>query len=120
MYRDQSLRLIYDPVKGVFVPLFVLSFATIIIGTINYAVPSGHVHPTFVYHLFWCAFASLFVANSMNNCSHRVYMTLAVVVCFPMLMIWYNQKHPIETFTPAYAFLVFPMMVRIAILKLGL
>lgn len=31
----------------------VLSFATIIIGTINYAVPTGHVHPNFIYALFW-------------------------------------------------------------------
>jgi tellurite resistance protein TehA-like permease len=53
VYPRQSLRLIKDPVKGVFVPLVVLSFATIIIGTINYAVPSGHVHPGFIYELFW-------------------------------------------------------------------
>jgi len=33
----------------------VLSFATIIIGTINYAVPSGHVSPGFIYGLFWYA-----------------------------------------------------------------
>jgi tellurite resistance protein TehA-like permease len=53
VYPRQSLRLIRDPVKGIFVPLIVLSFATIIIGTINYAVPSGHVHPGFIYSLFW-------------------------------------------------------------------
>ena len=53
VYPKQSLRLIKDPVKGIFVPLVVLSFATIIIGTINYGVPSGHVTPNFVYALFW-------------------------------------------------------------------
>ncbi|ELU40201.1 c4-dicarboxylate transporter/malic acid transport domain-containing protein [Rhizoctonia solani AG-1 IA] len=41
VFRRQSLRLLSDPVKGVFVPLSVLSFATIVIGTINYAVPAG-------------------------------------------------------------------------------
>lgn len=49
----QALRLVKDPVKGIFVPLVVLSFATIIIGTIKYAVPTGHVHPNFIYVLFW-------------------------------------------------------------------
>ncbi|EIN03552.1 hypothetical protein PUNSTDRAFT_146990 [Punctularia strigosozonata HHB-11173 SS5] len=93
LYPRQSLRLIKDPVKGVFVPLVVLSFATIIIGTINYGVPPGHVHPNFIYNLFWA------------------YVTLAVVVCFPMLMIWFNQPHDIKTFTPAWAFLIFPMML---------
>ncbi len=53
VYPQQALRLIKDPVKGIFVPLIVLSFATIIIGTIKYAVPTGHVHPDFIYALFW-------------------------------------------------------------------
>jgi hypothetical protein len=53
VYPQQSLRLITDPVKGVFVPLVVLSFATIIIGTINYAVPPGHISVDAIYVLFW-------------------------------------------------------------------
>ena len=71
MYPKQAWRLLKDPVKGIFVPLIVsllsppfllltnrsfaqvLSFATIIIGTINYGVPSGHVSPNFIYGLFW-------------------------------------------------------------------
>jgi hypothetical protein len=53
VYREQSLRLLFDPVKGVFVPLCVLSFATIIIGTIQYAVPAGIIHPGFIYEIFW-------------------------------------------------------------------
>ena len=38
VFPRQSLRLIKDPVKGIFVPLAVLSFATILIGTINYGM----------------------------------------------------------------------------------
>lgn len=72
VYPRQAKRLITDPTKGIFVPLIVrsllpcprlscilsaacqvLSFATIIIGTINYGVPSGHVTPNFIYALFW-------------------------------------------------------------------
>ncbi|KII91028.1 hypothetical protein PLICRDRAFT_107381 [Plicaturopsis crispa FD-325 SS-3] len=93
LYPKQAIRLLKDPVKGIFVPLIVLSFATIIIGTINYAVPSGHVHPGFVYALFW------------------VYVTFALIVCFPMLLIWFNKPHDLTHFTPAYAFLVFPLML---------
>jgi tellurite resistance protein TehA-like permease len=28
-----------------------------------------------------------------------------------MLMIWFNKPHDIKTFTPAWAFLIFPMML---------
>ncbi|CDO75158.1 hypothetical protein BN946_scf184590.g15 [Trametes cinnabarina] len=93
VFPMQALRLIKDPVKGIFVPLVVLSFATIIIGTVKYAVPSGHVHPGFIYALFW------------------VYVSLSIIVCFPMLMVWFNQPHDLKTFTPAWAFLIFPMML---------
>ncbi|TFK83850.1 hypothetical protein K466DRAFT_244364 [Polyporus arcularius HHB13444] len=93
LYPKQALRLIKDPVKGIFVPLVVLSFATILIGTIKYAVPTGHVHPGFIYALFW------------------VYVVFACLVCFPMLMVWFNSPHDLKTFTPAWAFLVFPMML---------
>ncbi|KAJ3790213.1 voltage-dependent anion channel [Lentinula aff. detonsa] len=93
LFPRQAWRLIKDPVKGIFVPLVVLSFATIIIGTINYAVPPGHVSPGFIYVLFW------------------IYVAFACLTCLPMLMIWFNQPHDLATFTPAYAFLVFPMML---------
>ncbi|KAI0665507.1 voltage-dependent anion channel-domain-containing protein [Trametes maxima] len=93
IFPQQALRLVKDPVKGIFVPLVVLSFATIIIGTIKYAVPTGHVHPGFIYSLFW------------------VYVTFACLVCFPMLMVWFNRPHDLKTFTPAWAFLIFPMML---------
>ncbi|KAL0960557.1 hypothetical protein HGRIS_005593 [Hohenbuehelia grisea] len=93
LYPRQACRLLKDPVKGVFVPLVVLSFATIIIGTINYTVPSGHGDPEFIYILFW------------------VYTGFAVLTCFPMLMIWFSRPHDLMHFTPAYAFLIFPMML---------
>ncbi|THH28722.1 hypothetical protein EUX98_g5462 [Antrodiella citrinella] len=99
VYPRQAWRLIKDPVKGIFVPLVVLSFATIIIGTINYAVPPGYVSVNFIYGLFW------------------VYVTLAVVVCFPMLMIWFNSPHDLTTFTPAWAFLMLVGVVAFNVLK---
>jgi tellurite resistance protein TehA-like permease len=40
-----------------------------------------------------------------------IYVGASVLVCFPMLMIWYNKPHDINTFTPGWAFLVFPMML---------
>ncbi|KAI0284771.1 voltage-dependent anion channel, partial [Russula brevipes] len=93
LYPQQSKRLINDPVKGIFVPLIVLSFATIMIGTINYGVIPGHFSPDGIYVLFW------------------IYVFLSVLVSFPMLMIWYNKPHDVNTFTPAWAFLIFPMML---------
>lgn len=93
LYPRQSARLIKDPVKGVFVPLIVLSFATIIIGTINYAVPSDHIEEGVIYWLFW------------------IYVGASVLVCFPMLMIWFSKPHDIHTFTPGWAFLIFPLML---------
>ncbi|KAA1475536.1 hypothetical protein DENSPDRAFT_783604 [Dentipellis sp. KUC8613] len=93
LYPRQALRLLTDPSKNIFVPLVVLSFATILIGSINYAFPAGHISADFVYGLFW------------------VYVGFAVLVCFPMLMIWFNQEHDLTKFTPAWAFLVFPMML---------
>ncbi|TFY77488.1 hypothetical protein EWM64_g6524 [Hericium alpestre] len=91
LYPRQARRLITDPSKNIFVPLVVLSFATIIIGTVNYA--QNHVSSGFIYALFW------------------VYTAASVLVCFPMLMIWFNEPHDLKTFTPAWAFLVFPMML---------
>ncbi|KAI9448713.1 voltage-dependent anion channel-domain-containing protein [Lactarius psammicola] len=99
LYPQQSRRLINDPVKGVFVPLIVLSFATILIGTINYGVIPGHLHPEGIYVLFW------------------IYVFLAVIVCFPMLMIWYNKPHDVNTFTPAWAFLMLVGVIASNVLR---
>lgn len=57
------------------------------------AVPSGHINPDLIYDLFW------------------VYVSFSLLVCFPMLMIWFNKPHDLTTFTPAWAFLIFPMML---------
>ena len=38
--------------------------------------------------------------------SLRVYIVFALLVCFPMLMVWFNNPHDLSTFTPAWAFLV--------------
>ena len=40
-----------------------------------------------------------------------VYVGFALCVCIPMLMVWFNEPHDIKTFTPAWAFLVFPCML---------
>jgi len=93
VFPKQSWKLITDPTKGIFVPVSVLSFATIIIGTINYALGPGHVTHGFIYVIFW------------------IYVAFACLACFPMLMIWFNQSHDLDQFTPAYAFLVFPLML---------
>lgn len=114
VYPQQSLRLIKDPVRGVFVPLIVLSYATIIIGTVNYAHPN-HVSDEFIYVMFWYVFCSDGCAPKMTTDKppYRVYVAFALVVCFPMLMIWFNNPHDLTTFTPAWAFLIFPMVRRL-------
>lgn len=56
----------------------------------------------------------IFVSNvpspPYKSVMHRVYVAAAVLICFPMLLIWFNKPHDINTFTPAWAFLVFPMV----------
>ncbi|KAI0284471.1 voltage-dependent anion channel-domain-containing protein [Russula brevipes] len=92
LYPQQSRRLINDPVKGLFVPIIVLSFGTIIIGIIKYGAIPGHISPNGIHVLFW------------------IYVFLSVFVCFLMLMIWYNKPHDVTAFTPSCAFPIFPMM----------
>jgi tellurite resistance protein TehA-like permease len=57
------------------------------------AVPPGHISPELIYHLFWA------------------HVSISLLVCLPMLMIWFNKPHDLTTFTPAWAFLIFPMML---------
>ncbi|KAK0205201.1 voltage-dependent anion channel [Desarmillaria ectypa] len=92
-FPHRAWRLLQDPVEGLFPPMMVLSFATIIIGTVNYAVINGPASANVVYVLFW------------------IYVGLSLTTCFPMLLIWFNQPHDILRFTPGYAFLVFPLML---------
>jgi hypothetical protein len=54
VYPRQALRLIKDPVRGVFVPLSVLSFATLLIGSTNTVAPY-RLSPEVIYALFWYA-----------------------------------------------------------------
>ncbi|THH06531.1 hypothetical protein EW146_g9588 [Bondarzewia mesenterica] len=89
LYPRQARRLVMDPTNGLYVPLIALSFATIILGTINY----GHVGPRFIYILFW------------------VYVALSLFLCMSMLTIWFNKPHDMSQFNPTCAFLIFPMML---------
>ncbi|KZV70721.1 hypothetical protein PENSPDRAFT_578977 [Peniophora sp. CONT] len=93
LYPRQAKRLVTDSGKNIFIPLMILSFATIIIGIINYGVTPGVLARDSAYILFW------------------IYVTLAVGISFPLLMIWYNQPHDVRTMSPAWMFLVFPMML---------
>ncbi|TIC61548.1 hypothetical protein E3Q03_02640 [Wallemia mellicola] len=96
VFPSQSIRLVKDPVKGVFVPLVVLSFATIVIGISQYGVGDFEVvPPQALVVLFW------------------IYLAMANLVCVPMLVIWFNCEHSttITSFSPAYMFLVFPLML---------
>jgi len=93
LYPRHARKVITDPSTGIYVPLISLSFATVVIGTINFIIQTGHTATTFVFVMFW------------------VYVGLALAVCFPMLMIWFAKPHDLTTFTPAWAFLVFPMML---------
>ncbi|VDB94276.1 unnamed protein product [Peniophora sp. CBMAI 1063] len=93
LYPRQAKRLVTDPAKNIYVPLVVLSYATLLIGAINYDQVPVDVRPDLAYILFW------------------IYVGLAVAVSFPLLMIWFNRPHDIRNFTPAWMFLVFPMML---------
>lgn len=49
---------------------------------------------------------SLPLSRFGTHIPRRAYVSLAVLICFPMLMIWFNKPHDLNTFTPAWAFLV--------------
>ncbi|PBK87630.1 hypothetical protein ARMGADRAFT_1121610 [Armillaria gallica] len=72
--------------------LKVVSFATIIVGTINYDVTYGHVSSNLIYALFW------------------VYLAIAMATCFPMIKITFSQRRGLVDFAPSYAFPVFPLV----------
>lgn len=93
LFPRHAWTLLQDPIQGIFVPLMVLSLATIVIGTVNYDITYGHIGPDLIYALFW------------------IYLAFAIATCFPMLKIWFSQSHDLAHFAPAYAFLVFPLML---------
>ncbi|KAK0202326.1 voltage-dependent anion channel-domain-containing protein [Desarmillaria ectypa] len=93
LFPRHAWTLLKDPIQGIFVPLMVLSFATIVVGTVDYNITYGHISSDLIYALFW------------------VYLAVAIATCFPMLKIWFSQSHDLAHFAPAYAFLVFPLML---------
>jgi hypothetical protein len=76
---------------GVFVPIFCLSFGTIVIGTVDFSVPDGVVSSEFAYRLYWCVpmvLAPTGMALMTLYRSLRVYIALALIVTFGMTLIW--------------------------------
>ncbi|PBK68181.1 hypothetical protein ARMSODRAFT_209496 [Armillaria solidipes] len=92
-FRRRAWSRLQDPIQGISVPLMVVSFATIIVGTVNYDVTYGHINPNLIYALFW------------------VYLAIAMTTCFPMIKITFSQPRDLLHFAPSYAFPVFPLML---------
>ncbi|KAK0188355.1 voltage-dependent anion channel-domain-containing protein [Armillaria mellea] len=99
LFPRHAWTLLQDPIQGIFVPLMVLSLATIVIGTVNYDITYGHIGPDLIYALFW------------------IYLAFAIATCFPMLKIWFSQSHDLAHFAPAYAFLMLTGIVAANTLK---
>ncbi|KAK0452756.1 voltage-dependent anion channel [Desarmillaria tabescens] len=78
-----------DPIQGT----FVVSFATIVVGTMDYDLNYGHISSNLVFALF-C-----------------IYLVIAIATCFPMIKITFSQPHDLPHFAPSYAFPVFPLML---------
>ncbi|KAG0143898.1 hypothetical protein CROQUDRAFT_162666 [Cronartium quercuum f. sp. fusiforme G11] len=93
LYPSRAKSLLFDPATTIFVPTFALNFATLILGLVNYAVPANVLGWVGLEVLFYC------------------YVFLALVICIPLLVAWYNKPHDLKTFTPAWAFLLFPLML---------
>ncbi|KAK0489454.1 voltage-dependent anion channel-domain-containing protein [Armillaria novae-zelandiae] len=98
LFPRHAWTLLQDPIQGIFVPLMVLSLATIVIGTVDYDITYGHIGPDLIYALFW-------------QVARLIYLAFSIATCFPMLKIWFSQSHDLAHFAPAYAFLVFPLML---------
>lgn len=52
---------------GVFIPIFCLSLGTIVIGTVDFAVPDGVVSSEFAYRLYWYAPTVLFSGRDSHD-----------------------------------------------------
>ncbi|KAK0452754.1 voltage-dependent anion channel-domain-containing protein [Desarmillaria tabescens] len=104
LFPRHAWTLLQDPIQGIFVPLMVLSLATIVIGTVDYDMTYGHVGSDLIYALFWQ------VAHSRGGLC-MIYLAFSIITCFPMLKIWFSREHDLAHFAPAYAFLVFPLML---------
>lgn len=92
-FPQRAWSRLQHPIHGISVPLMVVSFATIIVGTINYDVAYGHVSLNCIYALFW------------------VYLAIAMATCFPMIQITFSQHRNLLEFAPSCAFPVFPLML---------
>ncbi|KAK0215087.1 voltage-dependent anion channel-domain-containing protein [Armillaria fumosa] len=99
LFPRHAWTLLQDPIQGIFVPLMVLSLATIVIGTVDYDITYGHIGPDLIYALFW------------------IYLAFSIATCFPMLKIWFSQSHDLAHFAPAYAFLMLTGIVAANTLK---
>ncbi|KAG0144444.1 hypothetical protein CROQUDRAFT_65042 [Cronartium quercuum f. sp. fusiforme G11] len=93
LYPSRAKSLLLNPATTIFVPTLALNSATLILGLVNYGVPAKVVSWEALEVLFYC------------------YIFLAIVICIPLLVAWYNKPHDLKTFTPAWAFLLFPMML---------
>ncbi|KAK0488379.1 voltage-dependent anion channel [Armillaria luteobubalina] len=85
-FPQRAWSRLQHPIHGISVPLMVVSFATIIVGTINYDVAYGHVSLNCIYALFW------------------VYLAIAMATCFPMIQITFSQHRNLLEFAPSCAF----------------
>lgn len=95
LYPRRAKDLLMDPVKGVFFPLMVLSLASIIVGIMDneYGACRNICGPSCAEGWFW------------------FYVAMAIITCYPLLILWFNNPHPLSEFTPVYAFLIFPLML---------
>lgn len=78
----------FDPVMGVFVPIFCLSLGTIVIGTANFAVPDGVVSSEFAYDLFW--YAPTTVVRGQSNPLNTLLTTQGLRRIGPHSDIWHD------------------------------
>ncbi|KAH9987770.1 hypothetical protein BJV74DRAFT_925957 [Russula compacta] len=91
--------------------LFILNSSTLLLQAILYPRQSRRlindpVKRLFVPLIFHAHYPFVYMLIATG-----IYVFQSVFVCFPMLMIWYNKPHDLTTFTPAWAFLIFPMML---------
>lgn len=97
-FRKQFLRLVKDPVRGVFVPLSSLNFAIIIIGFKQYLVIPGCKRPASLNlkKVSWAEInqfgSSLDAPWEAVHVALWLYIGISLAICLPMLMVWFNKK----------------------------
>ncbi|KAG0143471.1 hypothetical protein CROQUDRAFT_48789, partial [Cronartium quercuum f. sp. fusiforme G11] len=93
MYPSRAISLISNPLTTIFVPFVALDIAGIILGLINHAIPAKVIT--------WQTIEILFF----------MYIVISLLICIPLILKWYDKRHDINTFSPAWAFLLFPLML---------